>query len=130
MRKNILIADDDEDIREYFEDVLKDHYNVATAEDGLQATKILRERQAQKKEVIDLMVTDMIMPVVDGLNAILECKYEFPSLKIVVVTGSEKMFYKAKMFGVDMALLKPVEGGELVKIIEKILNESNISLEA
>ena len=70
---SVLVADDNADMREYVTRLLGEHWNVEAVADGLKALSVARKRRP------DLIVTDVMMPSLDGfgllgeLRAILSC---------------------------------------------------------
>src|SRR5262249_51157546 len=79
---SILLADDDEDVRALFELSLKRRgHRVATASTG-------REALAQlAREKFDVLITDIVMPEVDGLDVIKAARKSAPSLRVIAVSG-------------------------------------------
>ena len=123
MKKNILVVDNDKDFLDYIsEQLVHGKYNVLTAKNANMAYDLIKERFLSKKGTIDLLITDMIMPEVDGLNSILECRHDFPSMKIIAVSGASNMLSRAKVFGAIDTLSKPFEIDELMFSISKALD--------
>ncbi|MCW8934560.1 MAG: PAS domain-containing protein [Gammaproteobacteria bacterium] len=80
--ETILIVDDEPALLELTKDILYAHgYNVFCAENGEAALKILHN------ETIDLVLTDMIMPKMDGNQLIIEMKKKHPHIKILIASG-------------------------------------------
>ncbi|TWI74210.1 response regulator receiver domain-containing protein [Desulfobotulus alkaliphilus] len=82
MKGNLLIVDDEKEIR----DMLSRHfrllgYDVLTAEHGLDALSIL-----QKKRV-DVVISDIIMPEMDGVDLLREIRKQYPMVRIIMITG-------------------------------------------
>src|SRR5882757_3795507 len=81
-RKQVLIVDDEPNLRKILSAQLaRDGYDVMTAEDGEQGLAILREHH------IDLVITDLKMPKVDGMQLLREAIAEDPELPIVMITA-------------------------------------------
>ena len=80
----VLIADDEESMRSLVaRAIAMDGHETVTAEDGAEALEILtRERGA-----FDLLLTDIQMPVMDGIALALAAARDFPDLKILLMTG-------------------------------------------
>jgi two-component system cell cycle response regulator CpdR len=80
----VLIADDEDSVRTLVaRAIAMDGHNVVTAEDGAEALEILeRERGA-----FDLLLTDIQMPVMDGIALALTAARDFPDLTILLMTG-------------------------------------------
>ncbi len=81
---NILVIDDNEDICDMVELTLKVKYNIFKALDGITALRIL------EKEKIDMVITDLVMPGVDGLKLTEKLKSEerFKDIIVIVITGT------------------------------------------
>ena len=81
----ILVIEDDPAILLAFKLLLElEEHSVVTARNGQVGIDIFRNDQA------DLVLTDMIMPVKDGLKTIMELEKEFPDIKIIAISGGEK----------------------------------------
>ncbi len=119
----ILIVDDEEDVRE----VIKLHLeqegydNLLEAKNGEEAIKILRSGNNMIQ--VGLILCDIRMPKVNGVEAIDFFKKEAPGIPVVVVTGypdAELAAYLMKK-GVKDYLVKPVEKQKLIDTVNKIV---------
>lgn len=123
---NILVAEDNEDVRELFCTVLSDSgYNAIPAADGAEALDIMEEKY------IDLIVADIMMPNIDGyeLTKLLrDAKYNLP---ILMVTAKDRFDDMQKGFrsGTDDYMIKPINVKELVLRVEALLRRAKISSE-
>jgi two-component system cell cycle response regulator CpdR len=80
----ILIAEDDEPVRAFVRRALMiDGHEVMEAEDGAEALAILEQRQG----AFDLLLTDIRMPLMDGIALALAAAPQFPDLVILLMTG-------------------------------------------
>ncbi|UFS75831.1 response regulator [Tardiphaga sp. 37S4] len=80
----ILIADDEESMRLLVgRAIAMDGHEIVTAEDGAEALEILTERGG----AFDLLLTDIKMPVMDGIALALAVARDFPELTILLMTG-------------------------------------------
>ena len=78
----ILIIEDDDSFRAILNHVLvEEGYKVLTASNGLKAINILQ------KETPDLIITDIIMELSDGIEIIMHAKKNYPTCKIIAVSG-------------------------------------------
>ncbi|TFD94492.1 response regulator transcription factor [Jeotgalibacillus sp. R-1-5s-1] len=121
----ILIVEDDEGLRHYLKEGLSQAgYIVIEAEDGSDALDLLDQ------QAIDLMITDVMMPNLDGVTLTSELRevYVFP---ILMLTALESITDKKKGFlsGADDYLVKPVELEELLLRVNALLRRSNIARE-
>lgn len=120
---NILVVEDDRNIRRLMEAVLKrEGYTVFTAEDGEQALDLMDIKH------VDLIILDVMMPNKDG--------YEFTKIlrdtdcmtPIIMATAKELIEDKKKGFslGVDDYMTKPIDTEEMLLRIKAILRRSQI----
>ena len=119
----ILVVEDNEHTRLLTEARLKRYYNVVTAENGSDALDIFYDRQ------IDLIVADIMMPVMDGyemLKHLRENKEEVPVLFLTAKSTFEdkKVGYD---LGIDDYVTKPIDYEELLLRIKALLRRANIA---
>ena len=117
MSKKVLIAEDTADSREMLKFLLEvDGYDVVEAEDGLQAV----ERAVEEKP--DLILMDVAMPVLDGLQAV-EAIRQHEDLKMtpVIAVTAFGDFYKdrARKAGCNAVVQKPLEFDKLERMVKK-----------
>ena len=101
---NILLVDDGQEIRESYTELLASGgHRVTQAKGGREALAILREK------TFDVVVTDLTMPVVSGLDVAREAKRLHPGCHVVLITGwtGEIRDEKFRRAGVDRILVKP-----------------------
>ena len=109
--RRVLVVDDEAPVRELLERIFAEaKYEVETVPDGLAA--IARLRAAS----FDLLVTDLRMPGMGGLELAHEAKRLSPAIKIVVITGypSQSSAIDAVNVGVDGYLMKPFHAIDLL----------------
>ena len=120
----ILVVEDDADMRELFCTVLTDGgYQVFSAGDGAEALEVTG------KEYIDLIVSDVMMPDMDGYEltkTLREAKCEMP---ILIVTAKDQFEDVERGFhvGCDDYMIKPVNVKELLLRVEALLRRAKIS---
>lgn len=106
MSKKLLLVDDEIEIRGFLQDFFEDRdYTVKIAPDGLEALALF------EKEPFDLIVCDMLMPRMIGLEFLRRVKEKKPDQRIIMMTGvkEESMMEKAKALGCLHYLTKPVQ---------------------
>ena len=82
MTKRVLVIDDEEDIRIVLKEVLqRAGFDVEVAANSSEGLESMRDRPT------DLVVTDVIMPGMDGVTAAKQIREEFPDTKIIVISG-------------------------------------------
>jgi PAS domain S-box-containing protein len=113
----VLVVDDEDGVREITERTLKHFdYRVVTAENGAVAVDIY----SKQAEEIDLVVTDMTMPVMDGPSAVKAIKRINPAAKIVAVSGIS--IDDETKANVSNFLAKPYSALDLIKTIREVLD--------
>lgn len=120
----ILIVDDEENIRKIAEaTLLRFDYRVVTAADGAEAIALY----SKQKDKIDVVVTDLAMPYMDG-NALIRTLQKLdPDVKCIAMSGliSEEQTAELKTLGVFNFLSKPYTAETLLRAIKNVLSESN-----
>jgi len=118
----ILIIDDEELFRNMLRQMLEQAgHKVTEAPEGGQGI------EAYRKEPTDLVITDIFMPEKEGISTIQELKQEFPSVKVIAVTGGGKKncgfeyLSFAENVGADKTLNKPFERQELLDAVDELL---------
>lgn len=103
--KTIMLVDDDPVFRRFISVLLKkEGYLVVEAEHGLDGLQQLRDN------VPDLVVCDISMPILNGIEFVEEVSWEYPDLPMIVVSATEEMsdVAKALRFGIKDFLTKPI----------------------
>lgn len=115
----ILIVDDESSVCEVTKQTLESfNYTVLTASQGAEALAMFANKQ---KEIV-LVITDIMMPVMDGPHLILAIKRMNPLIKIIGSSGLiEKSSYSKSELAVDDFLLKPYSADDLLLMIKKVL---------
>ena len=121
-RGRILVVDDNADMRRYLVRVLQGHWQVDTASDGAAALERIRERPP------DLIITDIMMPRIDGLELLRRVRTETATEQIPVLLLSARAGEEASVGGLragaDDYLIKPFSRHELLARIESRLATS------
>ncbi|MGE4318703.1 MAG: response regulator [Deferribacterales bacterium] len=120
MAYKILLADDSEDELFALKEILESEgYEVETAENGLFA------RDKAEETEYDLIVTDLVMPVSDGIHFLYSLNEDGSEVPVIVITGHdqiENMLSAFQMGAIDV-LYKPYNVSQLLELIEKVLNK-------
>ena len=117
-RKQVLIVDDEPNLRKILSAQLsRDGYDVLTAEDGEQGLAQLKEHH------IDLVITDLKMPKVDGMTLLKRALEEEPDLPIILITahGTIDTAVEALKAGAFDFVTKPFDKDEVRQIVSKAL---------
>lgn len=123
---NILIAEDDASLLEIYEIILKqENYTVFTASNGLEAWNIL------EKQHVDLLITDMMMPDMDGCELVKLIRQHNTTLPVLMITVKDDFASKSKGFslGADDYMTKPVDLKEMLLRVRALLRRAHISQE-
>ena len=119
MAYKILLADDDESEVSALKEILEaEGYDVETAENGLFA------RDLAEDENFDLILTDLMMPVSDGIQFLYTLNAAGSDVPVIVLTGQnqiDNMLSAFQMGAVDV-LYKPYNISQLLELIAKVLN--------
>ncbi len=119
----VLIIDDEQDIRTVVRMSLEKHgYYVVEAEDGQQAMTVLN--QGEHPMVIDVIITDVRMPHINGVEAINYFQREYPSIPVIVLTGFPDLHFALHLMksGVADYLVKPVDHEKLTTAVANAID--------
>lgn len=122
-RWNILIADDENTTVEILSKKIKKHYeeniNLSLANNGLEVIEKI------KKQVPDILITDICMPIKSGLEVVKYIRRENLSIKILLISGYDEFEYarEAISLGVSNYILKPFLMEEIYQNIDRIIGE-------
>ena len=125
-KERILIVDDEESIREFLEIMLRrEKYEVATASSAKKALKIL------EKENFDMVITDIQMPEMNGIELLGKIKDTDPDTVVIMVTayGSTESAVEAMKLGAYDYITKPFKIDELKIIIKNALSANTLKQE-
>lgn len=114
-----MVVDDEEDIRDVFSDVLVQSglYEVESAWNGYEAV------QKAALGNFELILMDIAMPGMDGINTIKTLEITSPGIPILILSGyaTDEMIEEALKHGAVMALCKPVDPKTLIETVGDIL---------
>jgi diguanylate cyclase (GGDEF)-like protein len=122
----ILVVDDEAFFQELFREVLSSAgHATRVASSADEALQLLRE------DHFDLLVTDIVMPGLDGIGLVREAKKRQPEIEAVAVTGHEdvRLAVQAMKAGCAEFLTKPVDRAELVEVADRVLQRVRIRRE-
>lgn len=119
---HILIIDDDSSVLHLFGQFLEENgYSVALAANGKEGLSMMHQQRP------DLIITDIMMPEMDGLEVIHEVRMQHPDLPVIAISGGMRIrpmnfLPHAKKMGACHVLGKPVELGVLLATVQEVLN--------
>jgi CheY-like chemotaxis protein len=118
----ILLVEDEELLRAGVQEVLEiQGYNVITAPDGEQALACLAA------QTIDLIITDLVMPKMDGVDFVKQLRKIKPDLPVIVVSGSTRNIMQRygidsiQVPGANASLPKPFKSVDLIEQVRQLL---------
>lgn len=125
----LILVDDEEDVREGLLELI--HWEnlgfqiVDTAENGKEALEMV------ERYIPDVVVTDIQMPFMNGLELSEWIRTHYPAAKIIILTGYEEFEYaqRAIRLGIDEYILKPFSAGELSAILSKVKKQLDEEME-
>ncbi len=123
----IMIVEDQKETREMLSQALtRNKFQIIEASNGREALVKF------KPTMVNLVITDILMPEEDGLQVIIKLKELNPKLKIIAISGGGKIgpanyLNIAKTLGADEILFKPFSVKELLKKVQELLPENKQS---
>lgn len=120
-RKSIVVVDDNSDVKDYIVSLLSAHYDVKCASDGREGLALC------VKYVPDLVICDVMMPVMDGLEMCRRLKAETATSHVPVILLTARTFddQRAEGYdcGADAYITKPFSSNVLLSRVRNLLNE-------
>ena len=116
--KNILVVDDSAELTHVISEYLSIHgYHVFTASDGIDAL------ERMKNKAIDIVVSDIHMPNMDGFTLMTKIKIRYPDIPVILITGFGVSEAKKMAFdkGADAFVAKPFHLKDLKSVIDSAL---------
>ena len=116
MMAHVLVVDDEEEIRTVLREVLEwAGHQVTEARTGAEGLQRYREAP------VDVVITDILMPELSGLELIKALRESFPTAKIVAISGSgAQMLDMATQLGAHRVLAKPFKLQELLNTVYEV----------
>jgi len=120
-KKSILIVDDNHDMRAFLHSILAEEYNVYQAGDGEEAFRMAKQHE------LDIVVTDLMMPNVDGLELTENLKTDMSTSHIPVILLTAKSAIESRLkaleYGADDYITKPFSPEYLLARIDNIIRQ-------
>jgi CheY-like chemotaxis protein len=126
-RRTVLLVEDERDSRMLMSGGLEARgYRVLTAANGLEALRLLED------DSIEVLVTDILMPEMDGVELLFAAQSARPNLPIIAMTGSDPRsldlyLRTTTLFGVTDRIAKPFRVNEVARRIEAALSQKGDS---
>lgn len=121
----ILIVEDEENVRDVLSSIARrEGASIVEAGDGQQGLKKLKENQ------VDAIITDLAMPIMNGLEMIEKIREDDPNVPIVILTGENdsKAAQKGLRFGVFDLLEKPIDRGNLINRVHNAIEHHRFQM--
>ncbi len=122
MLHHVLVIDDEEEIREGIRLQLDGtRYTVLEAEDGGRGIELLNDNAL----TVDVIICDIRMPRINGVEAVAYFRREYPSTPVIVLTGFPDVSLAVEFMkeGVVEYLVKPVEKEKLIEAVAKAASQ-------
>lgn len=121
----VLVAEDEDSVREFVSRALALHgHEVLAAADGAKAVELMNQHH------FDLLITDIVMPMMDGISLALKVRDARPHVPILLMTGYANESQRAHNLDVliEGLLSKPFSKDQLMSAVNKALsNDSKVS---
>lgn len=124
----VMVVDDEADIRKLVRMTLKKAgYDVLEAEDGGKAIEVLNS--GENRLMLDVIICDIRMPKINGIEAIAYFRKEYPRVPLIVLTGFPDTDMATSLLrqGVADYLVKPVEGEKLKAAVARAMEMRELS---
>jgi len=118
---SILVIDDQEPIRRIVRRALEnERHAVLDASDGELGMQIL------ERETVDVVITDIFMPGLDGIQTLREIRKRFPAVRVIAMSGGDStglldLRKDAELLGAVKSLQKPFTAREIVDVVRAVL---------
>ncbi|HNU75686.1 MAG TPA: response regulator, partial [Deltaproteobacteria bacterium] len=126
MSKKILVVDDEVGIRESLKKILeKEGFSVETAANGDEAFKVVRRGD------IDLLITDIRMAGMDGVELLKVCKSVSPFTEVIIITGyaSVDTAVDSMKQGAYDYITKPFKKADILKAVHKAIEKQILTMD-
>jgi DNA-binding NarL/FixJ family response regulator len=125
----VLLTDDHQIVRQGLVTLLENQEDIHIADEASNGQEALEKL---KKGGIDIILMDINMPIMDGIECCLQVKYKFPQVKVIALSMYKEMSYLERMFqsGAKGYLLKSCSKTELIEAIKSVhANEQYVGME-
>ncbi len=119
MSNKILVCDDEEGIRESLKLILADNHELILTDNGEQCIDALKNNSD-----IKLVLLDIKMPKVNGLDVLKNIKEIYPDMNVIIVTGykSVETASEATQLGAAGYIVKPFKSDEILETVKKYVS--------
>jgi CheY-like chemotaxis protein len=115
----VLVIDDEQDVLSYIKDTLDSHgYKTFATDNPVYAQELFHEMSDE----IDLVITDMVMPLLNGAELSRQFKMKKKHIKVIGITGFSEGTIAGKAGDLDALIKKPFDGAKLLRTIRSVLD--------
>lgn len=121
----VMIVDDEEGIRESLSQIIEDDYDAVTASSGEEALRIAKETAP------DLVLLDIWMDGIDGIETLQELKQAYPDLPVIMISGHANIenAIRATRMGAYDLLEKPLSLDKVLLTVQRALEKKSLEIE-
>lgn len=118
-RENVLVVDDEKDVLSFIKDTLEARgYKVVVADNPVYALDLFKNIAGE----IDLVITDMVMPLVSGIELIRQFKAVRPEVKMIAMSGVDMGSMSREKKDMNAFMKKPFDGVYLLSVVRRVLD--------
>jgi DNA-binding NtrC family response regulator len=124
MKERILVVDDEAELREALKDILEGDYEVMTCGDGMEALEWVRNGE----NAVNLVITDLRMPGVDGYELLIKMKEKSPSVSVIMMSvyfADDPELTREIRKRADELVRKPFNLLEMKRLVDKLLGRTD-----
>jgi len=125
-RKVVLIVDDEKEIQLFLNELLREEYKVVTANNGIEALKIVN------KEIPDIIISDVMMPLMDGIELCKKIKTDLKTCHIpfIMLTAKSSITHRIEGLesGANSYIPKPFYPEHILIRVKKLIEEQELIL--
>ena len=115
----ILVVDDEQDVLSFIKDTLDSHgYKTFATDNSVYAQELFHEMSND----IALVITDMVMPLMNGVELSRQLKIKKPDIKVIGITGFSGGAIAQAAQDIDMVIKKPFDGARLLTTVRQVLD--------
>lgn len=127
---NILVVDDDESVCTSLREILRGQYSVFIANSAKMALEVIRQNSHGDICSVDLVITDICMSQMDGLELLKKIKQKNPRVEVIMITGfpSPENTLNALRFGASDYIVKPFQAPDVLESVRKVMDKRKESV--
>jgi response regulator RpfG family c-di-GMP phosphodiesterase len=130
---NVLVVDDDDSVCISIREILKDRFNqLLLANSAKMALEVICKNMDSEKCTIDLVISDICMSQMDGLQLLKAIKNKNPRVEVIIMTGypNPENTLSALRLGASDYIVKPFQAPEVLESVMRVMGKRNDSINA